>query len=233
MPKNLKFAANVRGTLTSTPSSAKTAHLVTIQNQQAVTTSLHISEFFGKPHGDVLKSIRALECSELFRAGNFSLSCYSRKNGNVTKTYPMYYIAKDGFVFLAMGFTGKIAAKFKEAYINAFNEMEEMLRKQECTRYAEKLFKKQVEELNKRLARARESGRKRHGIHYGGAGDLLNKLYYLDGETFERNLANIFAQVNNSFLDAYFFVSERYKLEDELKQLKRSIAELAQRTGLY
>lgn len=145
----------------------------------------------------------------------------------------MYYIAKDGFVFLAMGFTGKIAAKFKEAYINAFNEMEEMLRKQECTRYAEKLFKKQVEELNKRLARARESGRKRHGIHYGGAGDLLNKLYYLDGETFERNLANIFAQVNNSFLDAYFFVSERYKLEDELKQLKRSIAELAQRTGLY
>ena len=145
----------------------------------------------------------------------------------------MYYIAKDGFVFLAMGFTGKIAAKFKEAYINAFNEMEEMLRKQECTRYAERLFKKQVEELNKRLARAREAGRQRHGIHYGGAGDLLNKFYYLDGESFERNLANIFAQVNNSFLDAYFFVSERFKLEDELKQLKRSIAELAQRTGLY
>ena len=34
---------------------------------------------------------------------------------------PMYYLTRDGFTFLAMGFTGKVAAKFKENYINAFN----------------------------------------------------------------------------------------------------------------
>lgn len=105
--------------------------LVSVNNGQVVTTSLQVAEFFGKSHNDVLKSIKALECSDLFRAGNFSLSCYVRKNGNITKSYPMYYMTRDGFTFLAMGFTGKIAAQFKEAYISAFNAMEKKLRSQE------------------------------------------------------------------------------------------------------
>jgi hypothetical protein len=42
----------------------------------------------------------------------------------------MYCITRDGFVFLAMGFTGTKAAQFKEAYINAFNQMEKQLNKQ-------------------------------------------------------------------------------------------------------
>lgn len=36
----------------------------------------------------------------------------------------MYTMTKDGFVFLIMGFTGKKAAAFKEAYIAEFNRME-------------------------------------------------------------------------------------------------------------
>lgn len=40
----------------------------------------------------------------------------------------MYYMTRDGFTFLAMGFTGKVAAQFKENYINAFNQMEDILR---------------------------------------------------------------------------------------------------------
>jgi phage regulator Rha-like protein len=39
----------------------------------------------------------------------------------------MYRITRDGFTFLCMGFTGAEAAKWKEAYINAFNEMEAAL----------------------------------------------------------------------------------------------------------
>ncbi|HHL2105229.1 TPA: Rha family transcriptional regulator [Escherichia coli] len=42
---------------------------------------------------------------------------------------PCYQITRDGFAFLAMGFTGKRAAQFKEAYINAFNQMEKQLSK--------------------------------------------------------------------------------------------------------
>lgn len=82
-------------------------NLVSVNNGKIVTTSLQIADAFGKLHNEVLKSIRALECSELFRAGNFTLSCYTRKNGNITKSYPMYYLTRDGFTFLAMGFTGK------------------------------------------------------------------------------------------------------------------------------
>jgi phage regulator Rha-like protein len=38
-----------------------------------------------------------------------------------------YTMTRDGFTFLAMGFTGKKAAGFKEAYIQAFNRMEQEL----------------------------------------------------------------------------------------------------------
>jgi hypothetical protein len=47
------------------------------------------------------------------------------------KEQPCYRLTRDGFVFLAMGFTGKDAAQWKEAYITAFNKMEqELLAKQ-------------------------------------------------------------------------------------------------------
>ena len=40
----------------------------------------------------------------------------------------MFTMTKDGFSFLVMGYTGKKAAQFKEAYINAFNKMEAEIR---------------------------------------------------------------------------------------------------------
>ena len=40
----------------------------------------------------------------------------------------MYDITRDGFAMLAMGFTGKEAARWKEAYISTFNAMEAKLR---------------------------------------------------------------------------------------------------------
>ena len=39
----------------------------------------------------------------------------------------MYYITRDGFTLLAMGYTGEKAMKFKEAYIKQFNVMEKTL----------------------------------------------------------------------------------------------------------
>ncbi|EOS94821.1 hypothetical protein ETR_11658, partial [Erwinia tracheiphila PSU-1] len=43
---------------------------------------------------------------------------------------PCYNTTRDGFAFLAMGFTGRQAAAFKEAYITAFNRMEQALSRQ-------------------------------------------------------------------------------------------------------
>jgi len=88
------------------------------------TTSLKVAEHFGKRHGDVIRSLNNIECSTEFSERNFALAEYIDEQG---KPRPAYEMTKDGFTFLAMGFTGKEAAKWKEAYINAFNKMAEQL----------------------------------------------------------------------------------------------------------
>lgn len=98
-------------------------------NGDAVTTSYLVAETFGKKHQHVLRDIDNLECSEGLRASNFGLSFKIRElpNGG-SKEERFYYIGKDGFTFLAMGYTGKKAAEFKEKYIAAFNAMEQTIK---------------------------------------------------------------------------------------------------------
>lgn len=100
---------------------------VTIENGRAVTTSVAVAEYFRKRHDDILKKIRLLDCSPEFSARNFAGAEYTDEQG---KKRPAYQITKNGFVFLVMGFTGKKAAAFKEAYIAEFDRMENELRQQ-------------------------------------------------------------------------------------------------------
>ncbi|WP_337959710.1 Rha family phage regulatory protein [Escherichia fergusonii] len=109
-------------TMTTLPTLARPE--ITIANGQAVTSSLAIADYFSKRHDDVLKRVRALECSPEFNARNFAAVEYVDAKGELR---PAYQITRDGFAFLAMGFTGKRAAQFKEAYIYAFNQMEKQL----------------------------------------------------------------------------------------------------------
>ena len=109
-------------------------NLVAVENNQTVTTSLKVAEVFGKEHYNVIKAIKSLDCSDEFRAVNFNASKFTYSNGNIKKQLPMYYITRDGFMFLVMGFTGKTAAKWKEAYIRAFNDMEAELRAEQTER---------------------------------------------------------------------------------------------------
>ncbi|MCT1575666.1 Rha family transcriptional regulator [Oceanobacillus kimchii] len=97
--------------------------LVFIKDKEVVTDSLTIAEVFNKHHKHVLRDIESLECSEEFSRTNFGLSNYESRG----KEYPMYYISQDGFSFLVMGYTGKIAAQFKEKYITEFRRMEKKL----------------------------------------------------------------------------------------------------------
>lgn len=87
-------------------------------------SSRDVAEKFEKPHDKVLRSIRTLDCSPEFTAANFGVSEYKDPTG---RTLPQYLMTRDGFTFLAMGFTGTKAARFKEAYIAEFNRMEEEL----------------------------------------------------------------------------------------------------------
>ncbi|EPZ8681198.1 Rha family transcriptional regulator [Escherichia coli] len=103
---------------------------IAIVDGQAVTSSLAVADFFSKRYDDVLKKIRILDCSPEFCARNFAeTSILVHQPNGGTRKLPCYHITRDGFAFLAMGFTGKRAAQFKEAYINAFNQMEKQLSK--------------------------------------------------------------------------------------------------------
>jgi Rha family phage regulatory protein len=101
------------------------SQLVFVDKNQAITNSLIISEVFGKDHKNVLKDIRELGCSDEFRRLNFEQSSYVNSQN---KDMPMYQMNKKGFTLLAMGYTGKEAMKFKEAYIEQFEKMEEELK---------------------------------------------------------------------------------------------------------
>lgn len=104
-----------------------TSSLVSLSNGIPSTTSLKISEIFGKNHRDVLRGINVLhgKCPENFTERNFTLSDYTDDTG---RKLPMYTMTRDGFTLLVMGYTGKEAIRFKLAYIEAFNAMEQELK---------------------------------------------------------------------------------------------------------
>lgn len=225
MPKTNEICQGVKYSNTLATCTHETGNLVSIQNNQVVTTSLQIADAFGKLHNEVLKSIRALECSELFRAGNFTLSCYTRKNGNVTKSYPMYYLTRDGFTFLAMGFTGKIAARFKEAYINAFNEMENKLRgitvkEEEIITYLRSL----CEDMDSRMKGNEKQLQERFGTN--PITGITSPLIFCSG-SLQRQLKDIFTILNNNILSGQFAWAKLEKVDNENKKIKKELAKVA------
>lgn len=103
-------------------------NLVIMKDQQAVTSSLQVAENFGKSHRHVLeainKKIDSAENSAQYKT-MFVEGTYKDKSGKQNK---MYYMNRDGFTFIAMGFTGAKADGFKLKYIEAFNKMEDQIK---------------------------------------------------------------------------------------------------------
>ena len=96
-----------------------------MKSRKALTTSLKVAETFDKAHKHVLTSIRNLTAQNSAVKKMFAESTYVNDRG---QEQPMYYMNRDGFTLLAMGFTGRDAMKFKLEYIEAFNRMDELIR---------------------------------------------------------------------------------------------------------
>ncbi|TPR56268.1 Rha family transcriptional regulator [Enterococcus sp. OL5] len=101
-------------------------NLVIMKDQQAVTSSLQVAEVFGKKHQHVLRDLLNLKegvqnWTDLFFEDNYV-------HPQNKQTYPQIIMNRDGFTLLAMGFTGKSALQFKLKYIEAFNQMEKILK---------------------------------------------------------------------------------------------------------
>src|SRR6056297_1605804 len=97
---------------------------IKIKNGKPLVSSRNVAKVFKKDHNKVLRDIRELDISDSFRESNFGLSAY--KAGK--RSYSEYLMTRDGFTILVMGYTGKKAMEFKEAYINAFNNMESFIK---------------------------------------------------------------------------------------------------------
>jgi len=128
--------------------------------------SRKIAETFGKQHSHVMRDIRNLfnsGMSEEFRQSNFGQSNYLNEQGH---RQPCYHLTRDGFVMLVMGYTGEKAMRFKEAYINRFNEMEEHIRMLQSLRDQNPL-------LTEAIKATRENPKP---YDYSNEADMINRI---------------------------------------------------------
>ncbi|MGY5438523.1 Rha family transcriptional regulator [Lactiplantibacillus argentoratensis] len=122
--------------------------LVIMKNKKAVTSSLQVAEVFEKNHRDVLKAITNLKKDVRNFAQMFSETNIPDSYGRDRRAF---YMNRDGFTLLAMGFTGDKALKFKLQYIEAFNSMEEQVKLPTSPREIARLALQANEETNQRL----------------------------------------------------------------------------------
>ena len=104
--------------------------LIQVRENETVTTSLLVAEKFGKNHSHVLRDINNL-ISKIEENPILDTPRFFEKSQYITtqnKKATMYYMNRDGFTLLAMGFTGKEALEWKLKYIQAFNEMENRIK---------------------------------------------------------------------------------------------------------
>lgn len=119
-------------TLGSSASVVSARPELSIHDGTVTTTSVQVAQFFGKRHDNVLRAIRVLlreGASEnyLLNFEEVNMDFTNGKGGVQSGT--AYRMTREGFMLLAMGFTGKEALRWKLAYIAAFNRMEAELQK--------------------------------------------------------------------------------------------------------
>ena len=158
--------------------------LVHLENDEAVCSSLEVAEKFGKRHDKLIAEIRRMY-SDLIGKGSpqnggakfFFEATYENRG----KQYPMYLMNRDGFSLLAMGFTGKKALDWKLKYINAFNQMENIIREKQSQSWIEtrtfgKLSRKAETDVLKQLVEyAKQQGSEHADMLYMTYSKLANK----------------------------------------------------------
>ena len=105
-------------------------NLVYLKDGKAWTDSVKLAAEFDKRHDHVMAKIekQVTEYSPEFVATNFSGTTYEAPtNGEGVRDYKMFRLSRDGFMAVAMTFTGKKAAAFRETVLAEFNRMEAQL----------------------------------------------------------------------------------------------------------
>ena len=174
-------------------------NLVTIMQQKAVVSSLDVADHFHKRHDNVVRAVEnilgthlKIEVSERgykpplskMAEKSFFEGSYSDKSGRVNK---MYWMNRDGFSVLAMGFSGKDALKWKWKYISAFNEMERRLNERKTLAWGEvrSLGKEtrldETDAIEELIKYAKEQGSQHAHMLYAVYSKLARQLAGIEG----------------------------------------------------
>lgn len=154
--------------------------LVFLRNEQALTDSLTVAEMFEKRHDHVLVKIEKILNDSPEKSGQcFHKTRYKDSSG---KWNAKYLMNRDGFTFLAMGFTGKKADAWKWKYIDAFNAMEKIITEKQTTVWLEtrqqgKLIRRdETNVIQKLVEYAKEQGSTHAEMLYMTYSKLANKM---------------------------------------------------------
>lgn len=153
--------------------------LVRIDNQQVVTDSRSVAEHFGKRHNDVTEVIRKLLATGKSVTKMFHPSEFEYRG----QTFPMYFMNRDGFSLLVMGFTGKAALEWKLKYIDAFNAMEKAIKTPQLTpnpHYRTRMIGTAVRDIGKTAEALEKVFGCRHGMALVTASSMVGEAYGID-----------------------------------------------------
>ena len=105
--------------------------LINVLNQEGnlVVSSREVARNFDKEHKNILRELENIKSEGVaqYWADLFIPSTYIHEQNK--QEYKEYLLTRDGFTLLAMGFTGQKALQWKLKYIEAFNKMEEVIKK--------------------------------------------------------------------------------------------------------
>lgn len=194
--------------------------LVTIQSQEhsvqvirgkAVTTSVAVAEKFRKRHTSVLRSIKNLGGPADFTEHNYVLSEYEDSTG---RKLPLYLMTRDGFTLLAMGFTGKKAMQLKVDYINAFNQMEQALLRQDNEQWRQARAESKgarrlcTDVIRHFVSYAIAQGSQNARLYYMNITNMVNKALFLVGKESPKPFRDMLDAMQLSFLTAAEYVAQ-------------------------
>ena len=161
-------------------------NLVYIHHEVAVCDSLQVAEKFEKRHDKLLFEIERMYsgligegCPQNGGDPLFLKSSYIHPQNK--QRYPKYYMTRDGFTLLAMGFTGQKALEWKLKYINAFNRMESIIREkqtpawQESRKLGKETRKKETDAIQRLVEYATAQGSSHPGRLYTNYTRLTNQ----------------------------------------------------------
>lgn len=209
--------------------------LVYLKNDEAVCDSLQVAEKFGKRHNNVLQNIDNLIAENSAVKSMFKQSTYKADNG---QKYRMFYMNRDGFSLLIMGFTGKDALNWKLQYIKAFNQMESFIKEKSTqtwveTRKAGKLTRNaETDTIKKLVDYAKTQGSEHSEKLYMTYSKLANKMAGIskrdEATVMQLNNLSLIENIILHVIDTGILTGKHYKeIYQDCKKRLETVKDLA------